>query len=182
MRVIAGEFRGRRLQVPKGRSVRPTGDRVRESLFSQLGDLTGLRVLDLFAGSGALGFEALSRGAASVVFVERASGAAKAVEENIEILAVEARCQLIRTSAMAALRRLCLAGDRFDLAFLDPPYASGEAEPALLAAAPLIPASGEVVLESGFSAPPPEVEGYRIADQRRYGDTQITRYNREPAA
>src|SRR3954467_11479649 len=91
MRVVAGAYKGRRLHAPRGRRTRPTADRVREALFSVLGDVSGLRVLDLFAGSGALGIEALSRGAASAGFVERAPAAVKALAGNLASLGIEAR-------------------------------------------------------------------------------------------
>lgn len=120
MRIIAGEFGSRRLVVPAGDTVRPTSDRAREALFSALGDVTDTRVLDLFAGSGALGLEALSRGAAHCVFCERAPRAQAALEANIAALDVGDRSTVIRGDA---LRRLGALGDPFDLVLLDPPYA-----------------------------------------------------------
>ena len=124
MRIIAGAFRGRKLQAPEGMATRPTADRVRETLFSmltsRLGSFEGLRVADLFAGSGALGLEALSRGAAFACFVEHDRRALDAIRGNIEALGVEDRTQLLARSALA----LPLA-EPFDLLFADPPYASG---------------------------------------------------------
>lgn len=126
MRIIAGEFRGRPLTAPKGRDTRPTTDRVRESLMSMLfsarGTFEGARVLDAFAGSGALGLEALSRGAAEVCFVEQDSKTAALVKRNAEVLGVSASamCVLTGDSYKVGMR---LAGMHFDLVFLDPPYA-----------------------------------------------------------
>ena len=119
MRVVAGRFRARRLEAPRGRDTRPTADRVREAIFSMLGPLDGLSVLDLFAGSGALGIEALSRGAAAAVFVEREPRAATCVRRNLEALGLEAPVH--RRGALAFLAE---APGRFDLVFLDPPYSS----------------------------------------------------------
>ncbi len=118
MRVIAGEYRGRRLKVPPGVRTRPTADRVRESLFSILGDIAGLRVLDLFAGSGALGIEALSRGAASAVFVERDRAAAALVQANLDALGLADRGRVVRLDVLRWLE----AGSPVDVAFADPPY------------------------------------------------------------
>src|SRR5690606_1830337 len=103
--------------------VRPTADRVREALFARLGDLDGAVVLDLYAGSGALGIEALSRGAAAAVFVERSPAVAAVLRANLRALALDAQAQLARGDAPAGVRRLARAGRRFELAFIDPPYA-----------------------------------------------------------
>jgi 16S rRNA (guanine966-N2)-methyltransferase len=119
VRIIAGEFGSRRLVVPPGRRIRPTGDRARESLFAALGDLTAARVLDLFAGSGALGLEALSRGAASCVFCERAPVALEALRANVDALGVADRVRIVPGDA---LRHLGSLGGGFDLVLLDPPY------------------------------------------------------------
>ena len=127
MRVIAGEFRGRRLRPPPDRRVRPTADPVREAWFSIIGPLVpGARVLDLFAGSGALGLEALSRGAAHATFVELGAPSLDALRHNIAELAVEDRAAVRRTDALRYATRL--AAGAFDLAFADPPYRTGQAE------------------------------------------------------
>jgi 16S rRNA (guanine966-N2)-methyltransferase len=174
MRVIAGAYGGRRLRAPRGALTRPTADRVREALFSILGDLDGLAVLDLFAGSGALGIEALSRGAARAVFVERAAGARAALQANIESLAIEAdRFELRALDARTALRAASAGAEKYDLVFVDPPYRQAAAlGPALSAplAAVLAP-EGRVVGESDRRAPL-EVE-LPVVDERRYGDTLI---------
>lgn len=124
MRIIAGAWRGRPLKAPEGQSTRPTADRVRETLFSMLvsriGNFEGLRVADLFAGSGALGLEALSRGAASATFVENDRGAAAAISANLAKLKAEDRATLLQTSALTLPR-----ADAFDLILADPPFAPG---------------------------------------------------------
>ena len=174
MRITGGRLSGRRLAVP-GAAVRPTADRVRESLFARLGDLSGTRVLDLFAGSGALGFEALSRGAARVVFVDRSRAVLATLRRNAEALGVADVVELRHGEAGAVLRRV--AGTRrFDLAFLDPPYASGRLAAALreLAAAELLARDAVVVAESDRRHPPGTIEGLAAIDERRYGDTLIT--------
>ena len=174
MRITGGRFAGRRLVVPAG-GVRPTADRVRESLFARLGDLAGQRVLDLFAGSGALGFEALSRGAAAVLFGDRSQAALAAVRRNAAALGVEDAIELRRGEALALLRRLA-GTPRFDLAFLDPPYAAGYLDETLgaLAAASLLAPDALVVAESDRRHPPGQVAGLAAIDERRYGDTLIT--------
>jgi len=119
VRIVAGEHRGRRLKAPRGARTRPTADRVREAVFSILGDIDGARVLDLYAGSGALGIEALSRGAASAVFVERDPRALEAIRANLA--AIGAEPTVVRADA---LRFLARAPGHFDVVFIDPPYDS----------------------------------------------------------
>jgi len=130
MRIIAGDWRGRKLVAPEGTATRPTGDRVREALFSmlasRLGSFEGLRVADLYAGSGALGFEALSRGAASATFVEHDPKALAAIRANVEALGAGDR-----TRVLARAAQNLPAGDGFDLVFADPPYGPGSGTQAL---------------------------------------------------
>jgi 16S rRNA (guanine966-N2)-methyltransferase len=130
MRIIAGEWRGRKLAAPEGSSTRPTGDRVRETLFSMLasriGTFEGLRVADLYAGSGALGLEALSRGAAFACFVEQEPRASAAIRSNVEALHADDRSQILTLSADALPSK-----QPFDLVFADPPYAPGSGTTAL---------------------------------------------------
>ncbi len=178
MRIISGRFRGRDLGgVPDG--VRPTSDRVRESLFSALGDLSGLAVLDLFAGTGALGLEAYSRGAERVVFVERSRKIARALRNRfgaLELGQVEA-IDLLVCDAAVALRRLAETSRRcFDLAFVDPPYAGGDREPILeaLVASELMRDRARVVVEGPKRHPVAPPLGSRVVDERRYGDTLLT--------
>ncbi len=123
LRIVAGEYRGRRLHFPSGRGMRPTADRVRETLFNWLqGQLQGRRVLDLFAGSGALGIEALSRGAAEAVFVEQNRAAAAQLRDNLQLLQADQRAEVIQADALRWLRH---KHEPFDLVFLDPPFADG---------------------------------------------------------
>jgi len=176
MRVIAGRFGGRRLQAPKGAATtRPTSDRVREAIFSMLGDLRGARVLDLFAGTGALGIEALSRGAERTVFVERDAAALAALRANLRALDLsEDQAEVRRGEALAALRSARAGAETYDLVLIDPPYRragemGGELSPAL---APLLSEQARVVVECDRRAPlelPWEIE-----KERRYGDTTIT--------
>jgi 16S rRNA (guanine966-N2)-methyltransferase len=175
MRVIAGRFGGRRLKAPRGRATRPTSDRVREALFSMLGDVSGARVLDLFAGSGALGIEALSRGAASAVFAERDRTALAALEANLSALDIGAeQAQLRPGDALAALRGARARAETYDLVFVDPPYGRarelGEALAAMLP--PLLAPAARVVVEAGRRHP--AELGLPVQTQRRYGDTTIT--------
>ncbi len=177
MRITGGNWAGRRLGVPR-RDVRPTSDRVRESLFAVLGDLSGSAVLDLCAGSGALGIEALSRGAASAVFVDRAVASVAQVRSNLEALEASEDAKVLKSDAVAAVQRLGRSGERFDLILLDPPYAGDVAGRALseIAEAEILTLDGEVVVESDRRHPPGEFAGLRQTQERRYGDTLVTFY------
>jgi len=172
LRIVAGAWGGRRLQAPPGRATRPTGDRVREALFSILGPrVDGARVLDLFAGSGALGLEALSRGAAAATFVDTAPAAIAAVRANAEALGAAAEAQ--RGDARAYLRAASARRRQYDLVFLDPPYRmAGRLGSELSAALPAVLAPGAlVVVESDRRAP--LALDLPLEDERRYGDTLI---------
>jgi 16S rRNA (guanine966-N2)-methyltransferase len=175
MRVIAGSHGGRRLKSPAGRRTRPTSDRVREALFAMLGPLDGERVLDLFAGTGALGIEALSRGAGEVVFVERDRAAAAVLAENLAALEITApQAELRRADAQAALRSARRLAEAYDLIFIDPPY--GEARlwgPRLSESLPaLLAPEGRIAVESDRREPLSLTAN--ILTERRYGDTSIT--------
>jgi 16S rRNA (guanine966-N2)-methyltransferase len=172
MRVIAGHYGGRRLQAPSGVAVRPTSDRVREALFSVLGDrVHGARVLDLFAGSGALGIEALSRGAAEVTFVDSAAPAIRAVRANLEALGAAAEVR--RADARRFLGSASAVARQYDLVFLDPPYRlAGRLGSELTAALPAVLAPGAAVVAESDRRAPLEL-GLPILDERRYGDTLI---------
>lgn len=146
MRIIAGEFRSRRIAAPRGLQVRPTSDRARESLFNVLAvAIPGAAFLDLFAGTGAVGLEALSRGATTVVFVEREPRALEAIAQNIAALGTGDRCRVIRSEWPRALRLLAGEGAAFDLIFADPPYDLGLAESCLLS-----PATGAILRPGGL--------------------------------
>jgi 16S rRNA (guanine(966)-N(2))-methyltransferase RsmD len=144
LRIIAGSLKGRRLGVPAGDAVRPTSDRLRETLFNVLGPtLDEARVLDGFAGTGALGLEALSRGAAQVTFIERDPAIVRVLASNIETCGVSAACRVVRADVLAAR----LDAGSFDLALLDPPYALADLAAPLAHIAALMRPSGRVVLE-----------------------------------
>ena len=173
MRVVAGRFGGRSLVAPRGQATRPTSDRVREALFSILGAelVDGARILDLFAGSGALGIEALSRGALQATFVDSSSAAVAAVRRNIGALGVEADVR--RQDALAYLRSASRDVRLYDLVFLDPPYRHARALGPELSTAlgPVLAPGARVVAESDRRTPL-ELE-LPLLDQRRYGDTSI---------
>jgi 16S rRNA (guanine966-N2)-methyltransferase len=166
LRIIAGEFKGRRLKTPTTNKVRPTSDRVREAWFSILQQsIPDARVLDLFAGSGALGFEALSRGAVSVDFVETQRGSLTALKANVEALKVEDRVTVHRMDALRFAERL--QPGAYDVAFADPPYAGDEA-------AELARIFRETPFARVFSIEHASDRSIDGEDTRRYGDTAIT--------
>jgi 16S rRNA (guanine966-N2)-methyltransferase len=177
LRVIGGYLSGRRFRVPPG-EVRPTSDRVRESLFGRLGELDGVRVLDLYAGSGALGIEAISRGAADATFVEQDARALKVLRTNLAELGIDSITSVVAGDVSAAIRRLGRAKQRFDLVLIDPPYASEEparAFEALIGSTILAPGA-MVVLERDRRHPSPHAEGLSALDERRYGETVVARF------
>jgi len=173
VRVVAGRFGGRTLVAPRGHATRPTSDRVREALFSILGPVgvEGAAVLDLFAGSGALGLEALSRGASEAVFVDSATAAVTAIRRNLAAVGVEAEVR--RQDAVAYLRGASRDARQYDLVFLDPPYRHASALGQELSAAlgPVLAPAARVVAESDRRAPL-ELD-LELLDERRYGDTLI---------
>lgn len=172
MRVVAGVHGGRRLVAPPGDATRPTSDRVREALFAVLGtSVGGARLLDLFAGSGALGIEALSRGAASAVFVDRAPAAIKAIRANLDTLGIDADVR--RMLALAALRAAAKREEAYDLLFLDPPYRhSAELGRELSEALGAVLATGARIVSESDRRKPLAL-AFPICDERRYGDTVI---------
>jgi 16S rRNA (guanine966-N2)-methyltransferase len=178
-RIIAGEAGGRRLAVPHGERVRPTSDRVKESVFSALGPdrIVGARVLDLYAGSGALALEALSRGAAEALLVDRDAAAVRAIRANIDTLGFAGRA-VVRTGPVAAVLGGPGPEDPFDLALLDPPYdtSAEEVEAALLLLADrdwLAPRATVVVERGAGSAPLHWPAGWGSTWERCYGDTLV---------
>jgi len=174
MRIIAGLHRGRRLVTPRGRATRPTSDRARETLFALLGDLQGIRFLDLFAGSGAVGIEALSRGAAHVSFVESAPPALAALRANLQTLAATTTTTVVSRPLPGGIDRLT---GPFDLVFLDPPYAATTLLTGTLArliAATVIVPEGRVVVEHDARHAPPLPAGLIAASTRRVGETAFT--------
>lgn len=174
MRIVAGQWGGRRLRAPAGRTTRPTGERVREALFSMLGPLHGARVLDAFAGSGALGLEAASRGAASVVLVERDRRALEVLRANAEALDAGAgRVRVRGGDALAHLRDAAAADEAYDLLLLDPPYRDAHRlAPRLTALLPAVLAPGARVVAEGDRRTPMDL-GLPLEAERRHGDTVL---------
>lgn len=189
MRIVAGRLRGRPLVAPQGAGTRPTGDRARETLFNMLAHggyappgrppaPQGMRVLDLFAGSGALGLEALSRGAARAVFVEQDAAARAALRRNIEALDLTGATQVLRRDAADLGPLPAPVGGRFDLVLLDPPYRQGLAEGALASARAggwLAP-DAVAVAEIAADEPAPEPAGFALLETRRAGIAQLAFY------
>ena len=183
MRIIGGEFRGRAVEAPKGRVARPTADRTREALFNILTargdiDFTQARVIDLFAGSGALGLEAMSRGAPWCLFVETDASARGAIRDNIEALGLFGATRIHRRSATDLGVLPASAGPPFTLAFLDPPYAKGLCEPALagLHAGGWLAPGAVVIAEQGKGEPPVAADHFLEDGRRQYGAAQIGIY------
>ena len=177
MRIVAGARRGHRIEAPKGVVTRPTGDRVREAAFSLVGPVEGASVLDLFAGSGALGLEALSRGARSCLFVERDRAAARVIQSNLERLRLTGAVVATRDVA-AALAEERDRGRCYDLVLADPPYAEWEAHaPALASLVPTVLADdGLVVVETSSRLQP--ALPLDLVTHRRYGSARITVFSK----
>ncbi|HKA16047.1 MAG TPA: 16S rRNA (guanine(966)-N(2))-methyltransferase RsmD [Myxococcota bacterium] len=174
MRVTGGRLGGRRLVAPPS-GVRPTADRVREALFARLADLDGVCVLDLYAGTGALGIEALSRGAARAVFVERSNASLAALRRNLRTLELDDHARVVCGDVRGVLRRLAGEGMRFDLVLADPPYEDRAlaAPLALLVSGGLLAPGATVVVERSRRHPLPPIEGLVSHGSRRYGDTEL---------
>jgi len=177
MRVITGIARGKRLVTPDGSDVRPTSDKVKEALFSALQfDIEGRRILDLFAGSGQLGIEALSRGAKSCVFVDNSRASINLVKKNLEITGLSSNAKVIQSdfASFAAMSR-----DTFDIVFLDPPYAAGMLVDALKAVLPLMSDYGMIICEYPPEVNlPEEVGGFNIHRTYRYGKINAAIYRK----
>jgi len=182
MRIVGGTLKGRRLASPESADIRPTPDRVREALFNMLAhgagvgfSLRGARVLDLFAGTGAMGFEALSRGAASCLFVENAPAAVRLIKQNRDDLDVSACTRVRREDATALKPRTTAKDAAFTLAFADPPYGQGLGAQALASvlAGNWLAKGALVVLEEAADADAHLPAGYEELDRRRYGKTQV---------
>lgn len=180
MRIVGGEARGRRLKAPRGRRVRPTAERTREALFDILGArVPGSRFLDLFAGVGAVGLEALSRGAQQVVLVEASERAARVIRENAAVLGRPAQVRVIRAQATTALRGLAAAGAKFDIVFLDPPYRDRKglerALQELGRADGVLAPDAVVVVEHDAHQAPIAASGILVSERsRRFGDGVLT--------
>lgn len=192
MRIVAGRLKGRAIVAPDGQGTRPTSDRARQAVFNVLehaawaqdidgGPLAGARVMDLYAGSGALGFEAMSRGAAFCLFVETADEARGAIRENADAYGLMGATRVHRRDATDLGTRPGSAGEAFTLAFLDPPYGKGLGEQTLtrLIEGNWLAPGAIVVFERGATEPEVETPGYERLDQRDYGAAQVLFLRRE---
>ena len=181
MRIVAGRFRGRSLSAPLGRATRPTSDRARQALFDMLAHapwspgLDGLRVIDLFAGSGALGLEALSRGAAFCLFVDTDKAARGAIRDNVEALGLFGAARIHRRDATDLGPRPASAGVAFDMAFIDPPYGQGLGERAMAALLPggWLADDALAVLERGAWEADLQAAGFELLTTRRWGAARV---------
>lgn len=181
LRIVAGRFKGRQIDTPEGRNTRPTTDRVREALFNLLAhnpdipSVENARVIDLFAGSGALGFEAISRGALFCLFVEIAAGARGIIRKNIETLQLFGITRIHRRSATDLGMKPAGLGEPFDIIFVDPPYGQGLVEPALrqLILGDWITENAVAIIETSHDEEPTP-PGWKVLDTRLYGDSRLT--------
>jgi 16S rRNA (guanine966-N2)-methyltransferase len=181
VRVIGGEFKGRQLSVPGGTRIRPTSDRVREAIFDILGPTwTFQRVLDLFAGTGSLGIEALSRGAEEAVFVEQGKGALTVLKGNLKALGLKSRAWVLPLTAKRGIAVRGERGELFDLIFMDPPYGKDVVGKTLeeIGRCGILPSTGVIVAEHATRdriLPPLDLT---LSQQRRYGDTTVSFFHK----
>jgi 16S rRNA (guanine966-N2)-methyltransferase len=178
VRIIAGERKGHTIFAPRGRETRPTSDRVRENIFNIVAPwVEGARVLDLYAGSGAMGLEALSRGAAGVVFVEADADAVRAIERNLDKLRLTG-ATVVRTEAMTGLAQEATAGRKYDLVLVDPPYGMTDFDTLARYLPRVLADDGLAVLESAARTEP-ELAGLAVRTSRKYGSTRVTVFEHE---
>lgn len=182
MRIIGGEARGRTIKAPQGMATRPMRDFVREAVFSILGrSVEGARVLDLFAGSGSLGLEALSRGAKEAVFVDFGREPIKIIQENLDKLGMSVRAKIVKAEVLDYLRKACGGESRFDLIFIDPPFRIDlkyrQDMLQLIAEGGFLAPSAVVIIEAPLrSEPPRSPAGMRFAERRKYGEAAVDVY------
>lgn len=178
IRIIGGELKGRKLATVRGIKTRPTAERVRESIFNILGDsVRGARVLDLYAGTGAMGLEALSRGAESVLFADDHGAALAALEKNIKACSLQSRAHMIKWDLLNNLNIIRSHSPAFNLVFLDPPYNKNMIQPTLsnLGVSQCLENGSRLALEHSPLEPIPQnLPGFKISDQRRYGKTLVS--------
>jgi 16S rRNA (guanine966-N2)-methyltransferase len=173
LRVIAGSRKGHKLAAPRGHDTRPTSDRVRENIFNLVGPVDGARVLDLFAGSGALGIEALSRGATSAVFVERDPDAVRTIERNLDKLRLTG-ARVVHGDVLHAIAQEATAGAKYDLVLVDPPYGMlNDIQSRLARHLPLLLAANGLLVVETDARTEPEL-GLTIRTSRKYGQTRVT--------
>jgi 16S rRNA (guanine966-N2)-methyltransferase len=190
LRIVSGRFKGRAVEAPPGKGTRPTSDRARQALFDVIAhaawarDLDGARVIDLFAGSGALGLEALSRGASFCLFVETDEAARGSIRENIDALNLFGETRVHRRDATDLGPRPASAGGPFDIAFLDPPYRQGLGERAIaeLMAGSWLAPEALIVLERAAGEPALDIPGVALIDARTWGAAQVAFLHSIPAA
>jgi 16S rRNA (guanine(966)-N(2))-methyltransferase RsmD len=183
VKLTGGGSRGRRLQAGRSPGLRPSSARVREALFDILGARVGdAELLDLYAGTGIVGLEALSRGARRVVFVEVAARAVRLIAANLERTGLGHRAEILHEEAEAAMARLDAGGARFDIVFVDPPYADGFPERSIAAVERLIRPGGVLVIEHATRRPVPAGSVTRLRPGRayRYGDSALALFHRDP--
>jgi len=182
MRIIAGTARGRNIEAPKGRDTRPTLDRVRENLFNILQRKTwDAKVLDLFSGTGALSLEALSRGAAEAVLVDIDRAANACQKLNTQKLGFDSQARILLMDWQQAVRQLAAAGEKFDLIFLDPPYAMHDMTDVMEALIPLLAEEATVIVEHEARVMPATADGYEMYDSRKYGYVGVSFFRRVEA-
>ncbi len=176
LKIVAGTHKGRKLSIPKTQDIRPATARVRESVFQILGNLEGMEVLDLFAGTGSVGLEALSRGARHVVFVDSGIPAVKLLLKNLTQIGLLDQAHVLKKSANAAIEILFQKKQQFDLIFLDPPYDRGLIDSTLkkLHQFDLLLPNGEIICEHSPRELPTFLSGLRLVDQRKYGQTYVS--------
>ena len=179
MRVIGGMHKGRKIKSLKGKNTRPTADIVREALFDILGGkIAGSRFLDLFAGTGAVGIEALSRGSESAIFVEKSLEACLIIKQNLENLALTEKSRIIRDDAESALKNLLKQGEEFDIIFMDPPYSKNKIEPILSILRDFEPLKSIIVIQHAedelFNT-----DGFLCYKRKKYGKSMLTFLIRE---
>ncbi len=180
MRIISGAFRGRRLHSPKGDKIRPTIDRVRESIFNIIAaKVPDSKVLDLFAGTGAMGLEALSRGARNCFFVDQSVQAVHLIRENVQMCAAQDRSRVIHGPVGSAIQRLNSENELFDIIFMDPPYGKGYIQKTLEIIDAVAGSDALVVAEQHIKDQSPRIPPiWQVDRERRYGDVLITFYSR----
>ena len=178
VRIIAGSRKGHTIQAPKGLDTRPTSDRVRENVFNIVAPwVEGARVLDLYAGSGAMGLEALSRGAERAVFVESDPEAVRAIERNLDKLGLTG-ARIVRADAVTGLGQEAGAGRKYDLVLADPPYTMTDYQPLSRYLSGVLADDGLLVLETAAKTEP-ELPGLAIRTSRKYGSTRVTVFEHE---